>query len=121
MTFHLSSILILTVVLICMENTFWHISGDHDGNFVELFKKSFKICVESGTIKKMEADIFKLGNEQGGHLHRLVTNLKDCKAEFLMFITEHYLRKIHCFFLHLTHDLITIFKYSPPCQWGSSF
>jgi hypothetical protein len=94
--FHLSSILIPTALLICMENTFWHI---RDGNFVELFKKSFELYVESGMIEKIDADIF--GSEQGG---RLVT--KDCKAEFYMFITGHYLCKIHCFFLHLTH-LIT--------------
>jgi hypothetical protein len=81
-----------------MENTFWHINGD--GNFVELFKKSFKLYVESG----MEADILRNASQQGGHL----MTKDDCnlKAEFYMFITGHYLRKIHCFFLHLTH-LIT--------------
>jgi hypothetical protein len=108
MTFHLSFILILTALLICLENTFWHIS---DGNFVdsELFKKSFELYVESGMIKKIEADIMIFENEQGGLLvtegHR---SLRALRSEFYMFITGHYLRKIHCLFLHLTH-LITIF------------
>jgi hypothetical protein len=98
-----------------MENTFWHISSD-PSNFVEYFKKSFELYVESGMIKKIdsEADIFR--NEQG---RCLVT--KDCEAEFYMFITGHYLGKIHCFFMALTSKLVThlITLYSPP--WGSSF
>ena len=83
-----------------MENTFWHISGDSDGGFVELFKKSFRLYVESGMIKKVEVDILR--DEEGG---RLVTEDSDCKADFYKFITGHYLRKFK-FFLHLTH-LIT--------------
>ena len=81
---------------------------DHDvcmklnGDFVELFKKSFRLYVESGMIKKVEVDILR--DEQGG---RLVTKDSDwhCKAEFYKFITGRYLRKFK-FFLHLTH-LIT--------------
>jgi hypothetical protein len=90
--FHLFSILFLTALLICMENTFWSIE---DGNFVELFKKSFELYVESGMRKKIEADIF--GNGQGGHL----VTTEDGKAEFYMFITRHFLCKIHCFFMRL--------------------
>ena len=85
-----------------MENTFWHISGDSDGDFVELFKKSFRLYVESGMIEKMEALGDILRNEEGGHL---VTKDSDCKAELYKFITGHYLGKFK-FFLHLTH-LIT--------------
>jgi hypothetical protein len=90
-----------TALLICMENTFWHIS--RDDNFEGSFKRSFKLYVESGMRKKMEADIDILRDEQGEYL---VT--KDFKANFYMFITEHYLRKIHWFYLHSTH-LTTFF------------
>ena len=81
-----------------MENTFWIINSPRDGNFVELFVKSFTFYVESGMRKKTEADIDMLENEKGGHP---VT--KDFKAKFCKFIVEHYLRKFHCFYLHLTH------------------
>jgi len=47
-------LVIFTALLICLENTFWNISEDHN-NFVELFKKSFMLYVESGMRKKMEA------------------------------------------------------------------
>ena len=82
-----------TVLLICMENTFW--DTGRDGNFAESFKKSFKFYVESGMMKKMEADFDILRNEQGRHLGTSLST--DFKAKFLMFITEHYLRKIHSF------------------------
>ena len=82
-------------LLICMKNTFWSI--ERGGNFVELFKKSFKLYVESGTREKMEAAINSiLIDEQGG---RLVTNSEDFKGKFYMLITEHYLRKIHFLFI----------------------
>ena len=95
---YLISILMPTALLICMENTFWNIS--RDGNFMELFKKSFTLYVESGMRKKMEADIDILRN-QGGHL---VTNNSEFKAKFCKVIIEHYLRKFHsrCFYLHST-------------------
>jgi hypothetical protein len=81
-----------TALLICMENTFWNITGD--GSFVELFKKSFKIYVESGMRKKIEEEVDILRN-QSGHL---VTN--EFKAKFCKIIIEHYLCKFHCFYLH---------------------
>jgi hypothetical protein len=97
-----SSILFPTALLICMENTFWH-NSSKNGNFLKLFKKSFKLYVESGTRKKMEAAINILINEQGA------LETEDFKAMFYMIITEHYLRKIHCFYFHLTYLLITFF------------
>jgi hypothetical protein len=91
-----------------MENSFWHSNRLGDGNFVELFKKSFKLYVKSGMMKKMEADINLLRNdfELGGHP---VT--EDFRAKFFMFITEHYLRKIHCFYFRSAH--LTTFFTSP--------
>jgi hypothetical protein len=88
-----------------MENTFWHRDNcSGDSNFVKLFKKSFKLYVESGTRKKIEAAInILLINAQGASR---VT--EDFKEKFYMTITEHYLRKIHCFYFHLTH-LTTFF------------
>ena len=76
---------------------------------MELFKKSFKLYVESGTRKEMEAAINILINEQGGRL-----KTKDFTEKFHMLITEHYLRKIHCFYLHLTH--LTTFTEIQPTQ-----
>ena len=79
----------LTVLLICMENTFWNIS---DGNFVELFKKSFTLYVESGKRKKMEADIDILMNQcQPG--------TGAFGAKFYKIVIENSLCKFHCFFL----------------------
>ena len=94
------SILMATALLICMENTFWN---SRDGNFVESFKKSFTLYVDSGMRKKVEADIDMLKNEQGGGP---VT--KDFRAKVYNFVIEHYLCKIHCFYLHSTH-LTTFF------------
>ena len=84
------SILISTALLICMENSFWTISGDV--NFVDSFKTSFTLYVESGMRKKMEEAIDILGNE-----------CPDYKEVFYKIIIEHYLRKFLCFQLHLTH------------------
>ena len=59
-------ILMPTALLICMENTFWNTGGiSRVGNFVELFKKSFTLFVESGMRGKMEADIDILTNQAG--------------------------------------------------------
>ena len=74
-----------------MENTFWNIS--EDDNFVEIFKKSFALYVESGMREKVEVDIDLLRNEEGQFL---VTE-DNFKAEFFQFITDHYLRKFHLF------------------------
>ena len=88
--------MILTALLICMENTFWDIR--RDGNFVELFKKSFTLYVESGIRDMMKIDIDQLRNEEGIFL---VT--KDFKERFHEFIVEHYLHKFLCFYLHSSH------------------
>ena len=75
-----------TAVLICIENTFWNIDGH--GNFVELFKISFTLYVESGMREKTERDLEILRNEQN-----------PSRDEFYKFIVNHYLRKFHCFYL----------------------
>jgi len=77
------SLVIFTALLICMENTFWNISTDV--NFVDLFKASFTLYVESGMMKKTEADI-DISRYQGGHL---VT--KKFKRSFYTIIIKHYL------------------------------
>ena len=92
-----------TVLLVCMENTFWNTSRDDSDNFMELFKKSFTLYVESGSMKKMEADLDTLVGNQGGY-SRLTTNLKleKFRAEFCKIIIEHssYLCKFCCFNLY---------------------
>ena len=102
-----------TALLICMENTFWNISSlrDGPGNFVELFKKSFKLYVESGARKATEADVNLLRIQSGCPLALPMTswNVSDSesdefKAKLCKIIIEHCLRKFHyCFYLHLTH------------------
>ena len=77
---------ILTALLICTENTFWHIN--RDGNFVELFEKSFTLYVESGLREMTERDIQILRNERGPPSH----------DEFYKFIVNHYLGKFYCFY-----------------------
>jgi len=78
-----SSLILFTALLICMENTFWSRKG---GKFVELFKKSFKLYVESGTRRKVEATINILINEKGGCLEA-----EDIEAKFYVIISEHFL------------------------------
>ena len=95
----------MTALLICIENTFWDIN--RDGNFVELFKKSFTLYVESGLREMTERDIDILRNEQGEISEK---NFKDFNAKFYKFIVDHYLRKLSFFYLHSTH-LITVFAY----------
>ena len=88
-----------------MENTFWNISKVKDGNFAKSFKKSFILYVDSGMKKKAEAEIDELGGESK------LLGSEDFKARFLKLIIEHYLRKIHCFYIHSTHhDLTTSFS-----------
>ena len=77
-----------------MENTFWNI--ERDGNFVELFKRSFTLYVESGMREMMERDIEVLKNEQE-EFSAQPTNAKDFNAKFYKFIVDHYLCKFHCF------------------------
>ena len=88
-----------------MENTFWNLSTAMDGNFVELFKDSFSLYVESGTREKTVVAIDTLRYELGGHF---IT--EDFKKKLLKIITEHYLRKFHCLFLYLTYLKL---EYSP--------
>ena len=99
-------VFIPTALLICTENTFWAINGD--GNFVELFKRSFTLYVESGMKEMTERDFNILRNEQD------IFSLEDWDfdAKFYKFIVDHYLpgRKFHRFYLHLTH-LIIVFAY----------
>ena len=90
-----------TALLVCMENTFWK---SRNGNFVDSFKKSFKLYVDSGMRKKAEAEIDILNNERSGGP---VT--EDFRAKLYDFIIEHSLCKILCFYFHLTH-LTTIFS-----------
>ena len=84
-------------------NTLWDIK--RDGNFVELFKKSFALYVENGMMEMTERDIDILRNEEGEF-----SVTKDFNAKFYEFVVHHYLRKFHCFYLHLTH-LIAVFAY----------
>ena len=88
-------VFIPTALLICTENTFWDINGD--GNFVEQFKKSFTLYVESGMRDMTERDIEILRNEQN-------YDLTQSHGEFYKFIVNHYLRKFHCLYLHLTSN-----------------
>ena len=91
---------VILALLICMENTFWNISMDV--NFVDLFKTSFALYVESGTRKKVETAINVLRNdlEQG---RCLVT--EDFKEKFCKIIIEHYLRKFHCLPVYFTQHI----------------
>jgi hypothetical protein len=74
-----------TALLICMENTFWSIRRSDD--FVELFKKSFKLYVESGMREVVEADIDIVSRDQSGHLET---------TRFCKIIIDHLLRKFYC-------------------------
>ena len=84
--YFLNLIFIPTALLICIENTCWNINGH--GNFVELFKKSFTLYVESGMREMTERDLQILRNEQDPPSH----------GEFYKFIVKHYLGKFHCFY-----------------------
>jgi len=53
---------------------------------VELFEKSFKLYVKSGTRERMEAAINILTNEEGGCLE-----IEDIEEKFYMIISEHFL------------------------------
>ena len=90
-------LLVDTALLICMENSFWGRDITEDGSlgFVELFKESFTLYVESGKSETVEIDIDTLRNEDGEFL---VT--KDFEAKFYGFIVDHYLRKFCYFHLH---------------------
>ena len=65
---------------------------------MELFKDSFSLYVESGTREKTVVAIDTLRYELGGHF---IT--EDFKKKLLKIITEHYLRKFHCFYMRFTH------------------
>ena len=118
MIFHSSSTLMPIALLICMENTFWYTQTSKDVNFVELFRKSFKLYAESGMRKKTGVDINVLKKELHDRQTTEVSVMtEDFKAKFYMFIAEHYLCKIH-FYLHSTHHSLTSSSpiYSP---WSS--
>ena len=89
-----------------MEHSFWSIDRHSNLNIVELFKKSFTLYVESGMREMTERDIEVLRNEQG----EFSAEAGGFDAKFCKFISDHYLRKLHCFYLYSTH-LITIFAY----------
>ena len=103
--YYLILVFIPTALLICTENTLWDINGDR--NFVELFEKSFTLYVESGLRETTERDIDILRNEQG----RFSVKDSDFNAKFCKFIVDHYLRKFHCFYLHLTRLIMIVFAY----------
>ena len=103
--------LIPTALLICIENTFWNINGD--GNFVKLFKKSFTLYVKSGRREMTERgiDLEILRNDWDLDLD------SSFNSTLYKFIVDHYLRKFHCFYLHLTYlELSSPTKYSQ--TWG---
>jgi predicted thioredoxin/glutaredoxin len=95
-----------------MENTFWNIS--RDGNFLESFKESFTLYIDSGMRMKaeVEADILRNVEHES---ENLVT--KDFEERFCKLITDHYLRKIHCFFKHSTLLTASFTLYSPLQVW----
>jgi hypothetical protein len=99
-----------TALLICTENTFWDISSLNYGDFVESFKKSFTLYVESRMMEKVETDIDMLRNEQGEFL---VT--EDFEAKFHKFIVDHHLSKFHCSNLDSPY-LIILFVLQPPLE-----
>ena len=75
---------------------------------MKLFKKSFTLYVESGMRVMTERDMIVVLRNELGEISVPVT--KDFKAKFYKFIVEHYLRKLHLFYLHLT-NLITVLTY----------
>ena len=93
-----------------MENTFWNID-DGDGNFVEVFKKSFTLYVKSGKREMTERDIEIFKNEQGEL--EISTRPGDSDyAKFYKFIVDHYLRRFHYIYFHSTHLITsTVFAY----------
>jgi hypothetical protein len=98
-----------TALLICMENTFWNIS--RDGNFLESFKESFALYIDSGMRMKAEVE----ANILEGKSEHLGT--KDFEERFCKLITDHYLCKIHCFFKHSTLLTASFTLYSPLQVW----
>ena len=86
-----------TALLICMENTFWN--SRKGGKFVELFKKTFAIYVDSGMKKKTEADIDDILQHDGGEFPLT----KNFKTQFCKIIIEHYLRRFFLFSIFAQH------------------
>ena len=80
-----------------MENSFWNINGDSGTNFVEGFKKSFALYVDSGMKEKTERGIEVLINEQGEFSAHWQPEAKNFEEKFYKFIFDRYLRKFHCF------------------------
>ena len=94
-----------------MENTFWNIN-DGDGDFVKVFKKSFTLYVKSGKREMTKRDIEILKNEKG-EIFTCDSSPGDSDyAKFYKFIVDHYLRKFHYIYFHLTHLITgTVFTY----------
>ena len=67
---------------------------------MKCFIKSFTLYVDSGMREKAEAEIEKMRNVEG-ESELLVR--EDFKARFSKLIIDHYLRKIHCFYINSTH------------------
>ena len=88
-------ILVTTAILVCLENSFWNQATDSD--FVDSFKKSFTLYVESGIRKTTEAAIDVLRNEQGGHPVTV-----EFEAKLHKIIMDHRLCKLDSFYSHST-------------------
>ena len=86
-----------------MENSFWNINGDTGTNFLKGFKKSFTLYVDSGMKEKTERGIEVLINERGEFSPHWQPEAKNFEERFYKFISAHYLRKFHCFYLDSTH------------------
>ena len=89
-----------------MENSFWNIDGDNGDtgtDFVKGFKKSFRLYVDSGMKEKTERGIEVLRNEHGVWSPHWQPEAKNFQERFYKFISAHYLRKFHCFYLDSTH------------------
>ena len=67
-----------------MENSFWNHSGH--GNFVDSFKKSFRLYVESGIKKKVESDIEQAGKRMVDEreLYKKII-IKHCLCKFYLY------------------------------------
>ena len=104
-----------------MENSFWNINEDTGTSFVERFKKSFTLYVDSGMKEKTERGIEVLINERGEFSPHWQPEAKNFDEKFYKFIFDRYLRKFHCFYLYSTHLInISRTKCSPlgiPGQW----
>ena len=92
-----------------MENTFCNISQNGNLDFVELFKKSFTLYVESGMRKETEADIVILQNQSGYPV------IDKFKTKFCKIINEHCLVSVFlCFLFALQTSFKNFLAYMQP-------